>query len=72
MKIALYILRLYYTTFTQCYTFYARNAEEATCIAARNTPLDFKGPVELVQSKTHIRLATITLPQFIEVPDIYR
>jgi len=72
VKIALYILRLYYTTVTQCYTFYARNIEEAKCIAAKHTPPDFKGPVELVQPKTHIRLATITLPQFIDVPDIYR
>jgi hypothetical protein len=72
MKITLYILRLYYPTYTQCYTFYATNVEAAKGIAAKHTPSDFKGPVELVQPRTHVRLATITLPQFIEVPDIYR
>jgi hypothetical protein len=71
MRIELYIMRLYYPTYTQCYTFYARNVEAAKDIAAKHTPLDFKGPVELVQPKTHVRLATITLPQFIDVPDIY-
>jgi hypothetical protein len=72
MRAELYILRLYHTGLTQCFTFYARNIEEAKCIAAKNTPVDFKGPVELVQPRTHIRLATITLPPFIDVPDIYR
>jgi hypothetical protein len=72
MRAELYILCLYHNRLTQCFTFYARNIEEARCIAAKNTPADFKGPVELVQPKTYVRLATITLPPFIDVPDIYR